>query len=118
MPAVAAAASWMEALNMPSREIRRRFTRSDMAIMGWRSAEMSANMRDKTVQLPSSMDGEVQHSKFESVDHDTVLKNIEDRLGGIVYKMVDERGEIDLRKLTGEEACTYLNVIGVPVIRM
>ena len=106
---------------MPSREIRRRFTRSDMAIMGWRSAEMSANMRDKTVRsapLPSSMDGVESHSKFESVEHDAVLKQIEDRLGGIVYKMVDERGEIDLRKLTGEEACTYLNAIGVPVIRM
>jgi hypothetical protein len=111
----------MEALNMPSREIRRRFTRSDMAIMGWRSAEMSANMRDKTVRkapLPSSMDGETYGNGMENVDHDEVLKKIEDRLGGIVYKMVDERGEIDLRKLTGEEACTYLNAIGVPVIRM
>ena len=105
---------------MPSREIRRRFTRSDMAIMGWRSAEMSANMRDKTVrkaQLPSSMDGGAVGT-MENVDHDEVLKKIEDRLGGIVYKMVDTRGEIDLRKLTGEEACTYLNAIGVPVIRM
>jgi len=106
---------------MPSREIRRRFTRSDMAIMGWRSAEMSANMRDKTVRtapLPSSMDGEVQHSKFESVDHDAVLKNIENRLGGIAYKMTDERGEIDLRRLTGDEAVTYLQAIGVPVFNM
>ena len=104
---------------MPSREIRRRFTRSDIAIMSWRSAEVSANMRDKTVRprvLPATLGGE--SLGMENVDQDAVLKNIEDRLGGIAWKMVDDRGQIDLRKLTGEEAVTYLNTIGVPVMRM
>jgi len=105
---------------MPSREIRRRFTKSDIAIMSWRSAEVSANMRDKTVRpraLPSTLDG-ADIDAMENVDQDAVLKGIEDRLGGIAYRMVDDRGQIDLRKLTGDEAVTYLNAIGVPVFKM
>jgi hypothetical protein len=110
----------MEALNMPSRDIRRRFTKSDIAIMAWRSAEVTANMHDKTFRphaLPSTLEGQ-ELGTMENVDQDAMLKRIEERLGGIVYKFTDERGEIDLRKLTGDEAVTYLQAIGVPVIKM
>lgn len=105
---------------MPSREIQRRFTKSDIAIMSWRSAELSANMRDRTlrtVPLPSKLDG-TGYPLMENVEHDTRLREIETRLGGIVYKMVDENGEIDLRKLTGDEAVQYMTAIGIPVMRM
>ena len=105
---------------MPSREIRKRFTKSDIAIMSWRSAEMNANMRDNTLRtapLPSKIDG-TGYPLMEDVEHDTVLKGIEDRLGDVVYKMTDEKGEIDLRRLTGEEAVQYMNAIGIPVMRM
>lgn len=120
MPAVAAAASWMEALHLSSREIRNRFTKSDIAIMGWRSREVSANMRSKTLRTapsPSKIDG-TGYPLMEDVEHDAVLKGIEDRLGDVVYKMTDEKGEIDLRRLTGEEAVQYMNAIGIPVMRM
>ena len=118
MPAVAAAASWMEALHLSSREIRNRFTKSDIAIMGWRSREVSANMRSKTLRpnVPAAPD--VNVSGFENVDYDAHLKAIEDRLGPVVFKMTNDEGEIDLRKLTGDEALTYLNAIGVPVVKM
>jgi hypothetical protein len=107
----------MEALNMPSREIRRRFTKSDIAVMSWRSAEVSANMRDRTLRtprLPSKMDG--SGYPLESEAYQKQLDAIEARLGGIVYKMTDDKGEIDLRRLTGDEAVTYMQALGVPVI--
>jgi len=87
--------------------------------MAWRSAEVSSNMHTKTVHpgtlAPSLGSGD---SGMENVDQDAMLKRLEERLGGIVYKITDDRGEIDLRKLTGDEACTYLNAIGVPVFKM
>lgn len=104
---------------MPSREIRRRFTKSDLALMAWRSAEVTSNMRDKTVKnikLPSTMDGTGYGT--ENVDKDEMLRGIEERLGGIVYKMCREDGEIDLRRLTGDEALTYMQALGIPVIPM
>jgi hypothetical protein len=110
----------MEALHLSSREIRNRFTKSDIAIMGWRSREVSANMRSKTLRTapsPSKIDG-TGYPLMEDVEHDAVLKGIEDRLGDVVYKMTDEKGEIDLRRLTGEEAVQYMNAIGIPVMRM
>jgi len=102
---------------MPSREMRSRFTKSDIALMAWRSAEVSANMRDRTVRsLPSKMDGDGYPT--EQTAYEKRLKEIEDRLGTIVYKMQDENGKIDLRRLTGDEAVTYLQAIGVRVVGM
>lgn len=106
---------------MPQREIRRRFTKSDLALMGWRSAEVSANMRDTRrhpVALPEAGDRFQLPYATQSPEHEERMRVIEERLGGIVYKMVDDRGEIDLRKLTGDEALTYMQAIGIPVIPM
>lgn len=120
---VAAAASWMEALGLPQREIRKRFTKSDLVLMGWRSAEVSANMRNNQrtpVALPQSSGGLHEQLPYavQSTEHDAVLRAIEERLGTTVYKMTDERGEIDLRRLTGEEALNYMQAIGMNVIPM
>lgn len=104
---------------MPSREIRRKFTKSDIAIMSWRSAEVSANMHNKTVRpasLPAKLDSGASY--MENTDRDAELQRIEERLGGIVYRMTDDKGEIDLRKLTGDEACQYMAALGIPIIRM
>jgi len=105
---------------MPLHEIRQRFTKSDMAVMAWRATEMAANMRDRTLpsaRLPEKLDGG-SYNFMENVDHDEMLKRIEERLGPIVWKMTDERGEIDLRKLTGDEALTYMQTLGIPVVKM
>jgi len=32
--------------------------------------------------------------------------------------MVDERGQVDLRKLTGDEALQYMQALGMPVMTM
>lgn len=105
---------------MPTREIRRRFTKSDMAIMGWRSAEVSANMRDRTYRGLKSSDiaAESGAGLFENVERDEMLKGVETRLGGIVYKMTDERGNVDLRRLTGDEAFQYMRALNIPVVKM
>jgi len=82
---------------------------------------VAANMRERTLpmaNLPPKLDGSGKYDVMENVDHDEMLKGIEDRLGGIVYKMVDERGQVDLRKLTGDEALQYMQALGMPVMTM
>lgn len=106
---------------MPSREIRSRFTKSDIAIMGWRAAETAANMRNKTLrrmpQRTTTTDDGI-HFGMESVEHDEFLHGVEARLQGIVHKIVDDKGNIDLRRLTGDEAMQYMSALGIPVLKM
>lgn len=46
------------------------------------------------------------------------LQQIEERLGDVATKMVDDRGRIDLRKLTGEEAMRYMGALGISIPRL
>ena len=121
LPAVAAAASWMESFHMPMREIYKRFTKSELAIMGWRSAELAYNMHvshgrgandgarrpliDEDMDLRGRSEPDVEHQ----------LRVMGEALAPIAKKMVNERGEIDLRRLTGPEALRYFAVLGIPI---
>lgn len=99
---------------MPTREIRDRFTKSELVIMGWRGAEMTYNMEQKVhTPMMAPRDGgyEPDHVVAQSDD----LQRLEDRLGPVASKMVDARGKIDLRRLTGAEALRYMGAIGIPI---
>lgn len=117
----------MEALALPSREIRKRFTKSDVVLMGWRSGEIAANMdhsaSDQVRIPPPSGVGRVEElSRMPVRDHagdDDTLRGIEERLGGVIIeRMVNERGEVDLRRLTGAQAAQYFQALGIPLITM
>jgi hypothetical protein len=43
---------------------------------------------------------------------------IEEQLGDVTNKMVDDRGHVDLRRLTGEEAMRFMGAMGISVPRM
>ena len=107
MPGLAAAASWIESYKMPLREIRRRYTRSEMFIAGWRSQEMAANMhrsfhRNAVAPMPE------QQNAAEDA--------LEQRLGPtLLEKGIDESGEVDLRNLTGDEALRFMGSFGIKV---
>lgn len=49
---------------------------------------------------------------------DEEINKIEERLGPVAYKMVNEKGQVDLRKLTGDEALTYFAAMGIPIGRI
>lgn len=45
--------------------------------------------------------------------HGPEIQALEERLAPLAYKFVDSKGEVDLRKLTGQEALGYLSAMGV-----
>lgn len=124
---------------MPGREIKAKYTKSEIAIMAWRSAETSFNMRSRAQgvsQVPPGPQNPVQGLPDPSMDvlpglstvqnaaqshyeraSTAELQKIEERLGPVVYKMVDDKtGDIDMRKLTGAEAMRYLGALGINVM--
>ena len=54
----------------------------------------------------------------ENAMDDDAIQRIEEHLGPVAYKMVNEKGQVDLRKLTGDEALTYFAALGIPIGRI
>lgn len=115
MPAIALAASWMESTKLPLREIKKRYKKSEMAIMAWRSSEMAFNMK-ANLHVPQGqrVAQPQQREELHSAVSDDALALLERRLGPIVSKLENKNGEIDLGQLTGEEALRYMNAMGMP----
>lgn len=99
---------------MPTREIRERFTKSELVIMGWRGSEMSYNM-DNKINTPMMAPRDGGYEPTHAVTQSDDLQRLEERLGPVAVKMVDERGRVDLRKLTGAEALHYMGALGIPI---
>ena len=111
---------------MPMREIQKKYTKSEIAIMAWRSSEMAFNMGVNTLSQavnkpvapvaasnPALNGGPEQY--LETVS-DPELKIIEERLGPVAYKIMDEKtGEVNLTKLSGAEALRYMSAMGIPI---
>ena len=92
------------------REVRKRFCKSEMALMAWRSSEMAHNMRTRMQNTVTERDNGSQPvlSGAEQA--------LEERLGGdVVHNMVDDAGEISLRRLTGPQALRYCRALGIPL---
>ena len=112
VPVVAGAASWMESLKLPLREVYARYTKSEMGVAAWRSGEISSNMgvrsqqsRDKQANNAPAVSIPAPQDEFEAV--------LEGRLGESLVAKLDE--ELDFRKLTGEEVMRFMQAIGVTV---
>lgn len=43
------------------------------------------------------------------------IQVLEEHLGPIAVKMVNDEGEVDLRKLTGDEALRYMAAMGIQI---
>ena len=100
---------------MPMREVRARFTKSELAILAWRSAEIGAKMKAKTNSVPNPA-----HNRFnipfvprQSVIEDARIARIEEQLGDLGDKITDADGEVDLRRLTGPEALRFFSALGI-----
>lgn len=103
---------------MPMRQILKQYTKSELAVIGWRSTEIAYNMDQvhrEHVDDAARRAPETARAIVETVD-ERELRAIEARLGPVVYKMVDEKtGDVDLRKLTGDEAMKYCQALGIPI---
>lgn len=117
MPEVAAVASWMESLKIPIREIRKKYTKSELAIMGWRSREMSFNLQGVSNHHPQGSDSSTNlpdpKDLIPETVPDRVIRQLEERMGPTIVAKIEKAGEVDLRMMTGEEARQYMAVMGV-----
>jgi|HubBroStandDraft_1064217.scaffolds.fasta_scaffold605877_2 hypothetical protein len=108
----------MESFHVPMREVEERFTKSEMAIMAWRSNElgylMHQSMQNSALRAQSSARGVPEAVDY--IETDEKLIKLEQRLGPIADKLENKHGEIDLRQLTGPEACRFLNCLGIPIM--
>lgn len=111
LPRVAASASLLEAFKAPLREVNARFTRSELAISGWRSRETAYNMR----QSSNRSRGDTVNRSMEDAVGDLNLQALETRMGGVAEKAMTPEGDIDLGRLTGSEAMRYFNALGAPI---
>jgi hypothetical protein len=100
-PAVAAAAAQIEMFGCPMREIEKRFTKSALALLAWRSMEQAAAM-EKRMESGSSGKGSSKTSSH-----------------GVPKHLLNESGELDLRKATHKEVMKLFGSRGIriPVIR-
>jgi hypothetical protein len=116
LPGVASLASQIEMFSMSRREMDKKFTRSEMLILSWRSMEMSYLMKQQTKGLGSSIDGEASEGTPKVRRKRYLDANIPD---GLPDRFFNKDGEVDLRLVTGEEAVKYLQTAGIkiPVIR-
>lgn len=87
---------------MPMRMIEERFTRSELALMGWRSRETAYNMRS-TQSRPRPAQAEENRA----------IRALEARMGTVANKAETENGDIDLGRLTGKEALHYFGALGI-----
>lgn len=110
LPAVAAAAGWMESLKMPLREIYKRYTKSEMALQGWRSSEIAYNMSNHYKRGSESASGAPVAGRGYISEEESAL---EARFGPALVAKLDE--ELDMRKLTGDEVVRYMGALGIPI---
>jgi hypothetical protein len=107
----------METFRIPIREVRKRFKRSEIAILAWRSSEMGYNMsvtRNKPI-LDRSNGAQTDYTGPPPVHSEQEIRMLEERLGPVAIKMVNEQGEVDLRKLTGDEALHFMGSMGIHI---
>lgn len=118
MPGLAAAASWMNDLKMPLREIHARYTKSELAILAWRAGEVSHTIASRTSQSRGgTFTPQQTSSQREFALPESDMADLERRLGPVAYKLENEKGQVDLRQLTGEEAMIYMRSLGIQMGR-
>lgn len=99
---------------MPMREINQKFTKSELLISAWRSRELAYNLR------PKDTGNDSDRRRRMPVDYEETtpkLRELEMRLAPIADKITDDNGEVDLHKLTGNEALHFMGAMGIPLGR-
>lgn len=96
---------------MPVREIAKKYTKSELAIVAWRSAETAHNLEVATkVRRPHSDSSTGPETPGNRIPEDT----LEVKMGPeVVAKLGGEDGEVDLRKMTGAEAMRFMSALSI-----
>jgi hypothetical protein len=82
---------------MGKRKLEERFTRSEMVLLAWRSQELSAEMSKQSQGTDTG--------KVKQTDASIPV--------GLPDHFYNEKGEVDMRNVTGEEAYRYMSSQGI-----
>ena len=114
----------METFQSPMREVRKRYTFSEVTIMAWRSREQSAAMAKGYVKpepgpkgsAPVKDDGprRPQVHVQETEDSYQLPDNINNGVA-LPKTFFEEEGELNLSKVKGSQAVKYLNALGLNI---
>ena len=102
-PGIAGLAAQVEMFGLPKREIEKKFVRSELVLLAWRSQEISASLERTTSSEGAPATGAKRKKRYTDAQ---VPENLPDNF-------YNEEGEIDLRRVTGEEAYKYMSSVGV-----
>lgn len=98
---------------MPLHQIQATYTLSEMVMIGWRNTETSVMLekqqRTPMANKPNAEEEGVLTEKERSFDK---------AITPFKTKLLNKQGDVDMRKLTGLEACAYMSAIGIPLIPM
>jgi|SRR5580698_293005 hypothetical protein len=107
--------SLIETFHIPLREVRAKFTWSELVLMGWRSREQTTMLKNKTGNIGggTTNDGKQKpgtnnKGRRQYAPWELVPANLPERF-------YNEEGEVDLSRVTGNDAVKYLAAIGMHV---
>jgi len=100
---------------MPLREIRRKFTKSEIVIIAWRSQEQAFNLKKKFKNIEGGEGNSVEGiKKTASGKKRKVYEGIGPNQMPDEY--FDEHGDFNLSKVKGEQARQYMAKLGLPCL--
>lgn len=108
-PGLASLAAQLEMFGLSKREMEKKFKRSELAIMAWRSQETAAAFERDTADVKKTAENLKSRKKRK-----TGGKTID----GLPDHFYNKDGEIDLRQVTGKEAYQFFSKQGIrlPII--
>lgn len=96
---------------MPLRQILKTYTKSELAIIAWRSGESAYNLDQMHKERADGISN--NNLKPDDIPTEDWISEIEDKMGAdVVEKLGGIDGEVDLRKLTGDEVLRYMKALG------
>lgn len=98
-PGIAGLAAQVEMFGLSKRDIEKKFTRSEMALLAWRSQEIAAQL-EKSTESSATVPPKRRYSNAQLPE-------------GLPDRFFNEEGEIDLRQVPGEDAYKFLALQGM-----
>lgn len=116
-------ASWADSLKKPFREIKAKYTKSELTLIAWDSRLKSYNLSlgmANTKTTPKISNGiesseTVSPAGVKETEGAYVLPKGVNNGVPINKKFFDENGDIDLRRGTGPEVANYIRRLGIPL---
>lgn len=101
-PGIASLAAQIEMFGLSKRELEKKFTRSELVLLAWRSQEMSASLEKQTEAQKAGTAPPKRRNYFDAAVPE-----------GLPDHFYNADGEIDLRQVRGEDAYKYMSAIGI-----